>query len=295
MVGKMKVPQRMVMQFQAWHQQEWQKVKANVIDHVLVLHSNDHKAKTRKMGQVQQKETSWKAPAHQVNQMNLRVSAIWMANARTRHAIIGIRPKVSSTRRMKVAKFGERVRFFIQAMKRQARSRKRTRNLEERLVQTVRSDQNFGCVWIATTHTVGLADVRRFILKKNGKTSPRTHVELKYTKTAEIFINIREQLGPSLGEIQGLTQTASQSQRIENRGPNNTLCGADDARKAAWQWAKKLYKNRGTHLENEGIFFKPKLECAVASTSTVNPDDMEWIYCWYSCIYVNEEQDEFIT
>ena len=34
------------------------KVKANVIDHVLVLHSNDHKAKTIKMGQVQQKETS---------------------------------------------------------------------------------------------------------------------------------------------------------------------------------------------------------------------------------------------
>ena len=78
-------------------------------------------------------------------------------------------------------------------------------------------------------HTVGPADVRRFILKKNGKTSPRTHVGLKYTKTAEIFINIREQLGPSLGEIQG-GQTASQSQRIENRVPNNTPCGPDDAR-----------------------------------------------------------------
>ena len=63
----------------------------------------------------------------------------------------------------------------------------------------------------------------------------------------------------------------------------------------AWQWAKKLYKNRGTHLENEGFFFKPKLELAVASTSTVNPDDIELIYCWFPRTYVNEEQDEFIT
>ena len=48
-------------------------------------------------------------------------------------------------------------------------------------------------------------------------------------------------------------------------------------RQAAWQWASKLYRIRGTYLENEATFFKPKMEWRVASTSTFIPDEREFI------------------
>ena len=37
-----------------------------------------------------------------------------------------------------------------------------------------------------------------------------------------------------------------------------------------------MFKIRGTYLENEATFFNPKLEWAVAPTSTVNPDEREF-------------------
>ena len=52
----------------------------------------------------------------------------------------------------------------------------------------------------------------------------------------------------------------------------------DEARKAAWRWAKQLYNFRGNYLENEATFlFRPKMEWRATSTSTVNPDEREFI------------------
>ena len=59
---------------------------------------------------------------------------------------------------------------------------------------------------------------------------------------------------------------------------SSTLWAENGARKAAWQCVKNfVLKNLGTHLENEATVFKPKLEWAVASTSTVNPDERDFI------------------
>ena len=41
----------------------------------------------------------------------------------------------------------------------------------------------------------------------------------------------------------------------------------------AWQRAKKLYRIRGTCLENEATFFSPKMAWGVASVSTANPSE----------------------
>ena len=60
--------------------------------------------------------------------------------------------------------------------------------------------------------TVGLANVRRFILKKSGKMFPRAHLKLRHTKSAKHFFNILEQLRPSLGGSAGWCSASSQTQ-----------------------------------------------------------------------------------
>ena len=75
---------------------------------------------------------------------------------------------------------------------------------------------------------VGLTDARR------SKRSLRAHLELKCTKTGEIFINIGEQLGPSLGVIRDGPKhhRNANAPTFENRDPTNTLWAEGDARKA---------------------------------------------------------------
>ena len=117
--------------------------KANVIDQDLPHWNHGFKAKTAKMEKVRQKEMHRKAPVRLVHQINFRVSAVRAEGARDRHAILGLRPNVSSTKRMNVAKLRKRARFFIQTKKRQARSRQRTRSLKKRLMQLCAEIENW--------------------------------------------------------------------------------------------------------------------------------------------------------
>ena len=145
---------------------------------------------------------------------------------------------------------------------RQQRSAKRKVETDSKsdkaTVAIVRSAQKLGCVSQDVElpePTVELANVRRSILKKSGKRSPRAHLELKYTKTAEQFIKLREQVGPSLGVIQG---GAAHHPTFAYRNPTYMLWAEYDERKSAWQWPKQLYILRGTCLESEATFFSPK-------------------------------------
>ena len=90
--------------------------------------------------------------------------------------------------------------FLIHMLKRQARSRKSTRNLKNTTIAIVSSNQKSGCASQNVElpeQTVGLTNENRSILKETGKRSPRAHLKLKYTKTADRFFKLREQLGPS--------------------------------------------------------------------------------------------------
>ena len=100
------------------------------------------------------------------------------------------------------------------------------------IIAIVCSNQKLGCVsqdGSLPEPTVGLTDVRRSTLKKNGKWSPRTHLELKFSKTADRFINIREQMWTSLGVFQGGHKHPRNPNGLtfEIRDPNHTL-GAED-------------------------------------------------------------------
>ena len=157
------------------------------------------------------------------------------------------------------------------------------KNFEKATIALVRSNQKLGCISQDVElprQTVGPANVRRSIPKKSGKRSPKVHLELKYTKTAERFIDIREQLGPSLAVIVGGAKhhRNHNAPTFADRDPEiqTTLWAEDGARKAAMQWGNNLYSIRGTYLENEATFFKPKMGWRAASTSTVNPDESEY-------------------
>ena len=67
-------------------------------------------------------------------------------------------------------------------------------------------------------------DQKSRIARTHGERSPRAHLELKHRKTAERFISIREQLGPSLGVIQGGQKNLRKpnASTFENRDPNDT-------------------------------------------------------------------------
>ena len=83
---------------------------------------------------------------------------------------------------------------------------KRNSTSEKATIAIVRRNQKLGCVSQDVElpeQAVGPTNVRRSLLKKSGKRFSRAHLELKYTKTANIFIKSLEQLGPSLGIIQG--------------------------------------------------------------------------------------------
>ena len=78
---------------------------------------------------------------------------------------------------------------------------------------------------------------------------------------------------------------------FEDRDPNYTLWAEDDARKVAWQWAKQLYRIRGTALENEDTFFSPKMEWRGALTSNVNPGGF-WCFYAYELDGIDPEEME---
>ena len=126
-----------------------------------------------------------------------------------------------------------------------------------------------------------IGNVRRSILKKSGKGPRRAHLELNYTKTAEGFINIREQQGPSLGVIQGgrlLHHRSANAPAFADRDPNYTLWAEDDARKAAWQRAKTVVQNsRNIPGERSFSLLTKDGMCEVAAVSNVNPDEREFI------------------
>ena len=98
---------RSVMQFWARHQQERQ------------TWSSKFSFTGTTISEVYQKKgkvTGGTSPSGTAR--SFRVLGIWNANVRIRHAIVGICPNVSSTKRMKVAIVRKSVRFVIQTMKR---------------------------------------------------------------------------------------------------------------------------------------------------------------------------------
>ena len=101
----------------------------------------------------------------------------------------------------------------------------------------------------------------------------RQHVLNSTEKTAERFTINGEQLGPPLGVLQGgqkiigiPTRPRWQAEIQTTRYGHWLVQENADGR-----WAKQLYNIRGTYLENEATFFKPKLEWVVAPLN-VNPD-----------------------
>ena len=79
------------------------------------------------------------------------------------------------------------------------------------------------------TSTVGFTNESRSILKKNGKRSPRAHLDFKCTKTADRFNKVQEQSEPSLGVIQDNVKTI-EIPTLRPRGlviwaPRSTLLG----------------------------------------------------------------------
>ena len=87
-------------------------------------------------------------------------------------------------------------------------SKKRIRNPTKRLLQFYAVHRKLGCVSQdieLPEQTVGPTNARGSILKNNEKRSPRAHLDLKYTKTAERLTNIGEQVGPCLEVVQGGT------------------------------------------------------------------------------------------
>ena len=72
-----------------------------------------------------------------------------------------------------------------------------TRHLKKATLAIVRSNQQLCFVSQDVElpeQPVGLTNVRRSILKKSCKRSPRAYLELKHTKTAYRFVEIREEL-----------------------------------------------------------------------------------------------------
>ena len=106
----------------------------------------------------------------------------------------------------------------VSALRQQRSAKQRVENgfkSDKSTVAFVRSSQKSGCVSQDVEllePTVGPANVRRSTLKKSGKISPRSHLELKYTKAAErssTFGNSWDHLWGSPRR----TETTSQPQR----------------------------------------------------------------------------------
>ena len=109
----------------------------------------------------------------------------------------------------------------------------------------------------------------------------RKHIS-KSTSRSKLYENYRRfhhhsgKIGTTSGSYHGGAphHCRPNAPKFADRDPNCTLRAEADARKAAWQWAKQLYRVRGTYLENEETFFSLKMEWRVASVSTVNPDEI---------------------
>ena len=145
--------------------------------------------------------------------------------------------------------------------------------------------------------TVGRTDVRRSILKRNGKRSPRAYLELKDTKTADRFIKHRAQLGPSLGVIQGghKHHRHPNAPTFENVDPNNTLWADDDARNAGRSaMGQGVVKKSWDVLGERRCIFQTKV-CMCSSINFSRQSRRKRVYCCFWCIYAHEEQDGFTT
>ena len=102
------------------------------------------------------------------------------------------------------------VRSFIQTtLKRQVKSRKRTRHLKTVILAI--EDVELSEQTVLDPRTWDGPSSRRA-----ARRSPRAHLELINTNTPERFINVRGQLGPSLGVIQGGPK--------HHRNPNTCVC-----------------------------------------------------------------------
>ena len=118
-----------------------------------------------------------KVPVRRENQIRLRVTAI----SRKVHEIV-VRLLASSQmyKTKEGCRFGERsVSFFIHMLKDQARRRRTIKHLRKRLLQLNAVIKN----WSVSQDVeppkpkVGLTNENRSILQKNGKRSPRAHLE----------------------------------------------------------------------------------------------------------------------
>ena len=114
---------------------------------------------------------------------------------------------------MKVVSLVKKVRFFTQtAAKRQTKKSKKHSKSDKATVSIVRNNQKLG--WASQeVELPGLTNVGR-------------------------FINIREQMGPSLGGYPGWCSPHHRNPNaltFEDREPIKTLWAEDDARTATWR------------------------------------------------------------
>ena len=111
-------------------------------------------------------------------------------------------------------------------------------NSAKATVAIARDNQTLGC------ESQDVALPGQAILKKSGKRSPRVHLSNSKTRKLQ-----NSSFGTSLGFIQSGAEhhRNPKAHTFADRDPNNTLWEECGARKAAWQWAKKVYRIRGTY------------------------------------------------
>ena len=138
-------------------------------------------------------------------------------------------------------------------------------------IALVRSNRTLGCVSLDVElpdRTVGPMNVRRSILKKSGKRSPRAHLEFKYTKTEETFIKLwggpKHHRNPTRLRLRTQIQTTRCGQKMvreKQLGNGPTSCAEFEEH----TWGKKLHSANQRRRQ-------------VAFTSTANPERVT-VYC----------------
>ena len=200
---------------------------------------------------MQQKEKSRKAPVR-VGKPNLFSCFSYLQKCRKPSCDYWHPPDCSPTRRKKVAKFGEKCAFLhsdnSEALHKKS---KKDQKSEKATIASVtpRSHQKLGCVskdFDLPKPKVVLTREIRPILKNNVGIPPIVHLELQYAITAERYSSRFGNIWVHLWELSRVdTNIIAIPTRLglENGDPNNTLWAKEDARKAAWHWAKKLPTN----------------------------------------------------
>ena len=177
-------------------------------------------------------------------------------------------------------KFGEKC-AFLYSDNSDAPTKKffgKTQNPTKQLLRLYAAFRSRGCVSRDVESlpdaAVGPTNVIRSILKKNGKRCPKAHLSLRFTRTAEHFINIREQLGPSPGVIQGGAphHRSPNAPTFANRDPIFAV-GRRRCKKSSLSVGQKVVQNSlNVPGERRNILLTKKWT-GVASASNVNPDE----------------------